>query len=48
MEEKDYQKVEEWAHKMRIKCIKMTHKAGRNGGHMGGALSSVEIFASLY
>lgn len=48
MEEKDIKKVEEWAHKMRIKCIELTHKAGKNGGHMGGALSAMEIFASLY
>ncbi len=26
----------------------MTYKAGKNGGHLGGALSSVEIFAVLY
>lgn len=48
MEEKDIKKVEEWAHKMRVKCIELTHNAGKNGGHMGGALSAMEIFASLY
>ena len=48
MEEKDFKKVEEWAHKMRVKSIEMTHSAGKNGGHMGGALSSMEIFAALY
>lgn len=48
MEEIDRKKLESWSHQMRIKCIELTHKAGKNGGHMGGALSSMEIFASLY
>ncbi len=48
MEDNQIKKIERWAHDMRIKCIYLTHKAGKNGGHMGGALSSMEIFASLY
>ena len=48
MNEKEIKKIEEWAHKMRVKCIELTHNAGKNGGHMGGALSAMEIFASLY
>jgi transketolase len=40
--------AESWAQKMRVKSIELTYKAGKNGGHIGGALSSVEIFASLY
>mgnify|MGYP003293002425 CR=1 FL=1 len=41
-------KIAEWSRSMRKKIIELTYKAGRNGGHMGGALSSVEIFATLY
>lgn len=41
-------RITDWSHKMRIQCIEQTYKAGRNGGHMGGALSSIEIFAALY
>lgn len=48
MEINEIKKLEEWAHKMRVKCIELTHNAGKNGGHMGGALSAMEIFASLY
>ena len=43
-----YQVITDWSHKMRIQCIEHTYKAGRKGGHMGGALSSIEIFAALY
>lgn len=48
MEDIKVKQIEEWAHKMRVKCIELTYMAGKNGGHMGGALSSIEIFASLY
>lgn len=41
-------KICEWSRLMRMKSVEMTYKAGRNGGHMGGALSSMEIFATLY
>jgi transketolase len=34
--------------KMRIKAIKMAYKAGSNGAHLGGGLSAVEIFSTLY
>lgn len=47
MEEK-ITKIYKWSNLMRNKIIDLTYKAGRNGGHMGGALSSVEIFATLY
>lgn len=46
--EKKVETINEWSHKMRNQIIDLTYKAGRNGGHMGGALSSVEIFATLY
>ena len=48
MEEKEIKNLKEWAHRMRVKSIELTHNAGKNGGHIGGALSSIEIFASLY
>lgn len=40
--------INRWSKIIRNGIIDSTFKAGRNGGHMGGALSSVEIFATLY
>lgn len=34
--------------RMRLNAIKMAHKAGNNGAHLGGGLSAIEIFATLY
>ena len=34
--------------KLRKKSLKMAFEAGRNGAHLGGGLSMVEIFAVLY
>lgn len=33
---------------MRLKALEMAYKSGKNGSHVGGALSSVEIFAVLF
>lgn len=40
--------INDWSHKMRVSTVEMTHNAGRNGAHIGGALSAIEIFATLY
>lgn len=34
--------------RMRINAIEMAYKAGNNGAHLGGGLSAIEIFATLY
>lgn len=36
------------ANKIRIYNIEMTYRAGKNGSHTGGALSSADILAALY
>ncbi len=46
--DENVKKIVYWSREIRKKCVEMTYKAGRNGGHMGGALSTVEIFAALY
>lgn len=40
--------INRWSKNIRNGIIDSTFRAGRNGGHMGGALSSVEIFATIY
>lgn len=40
--------IEEMSRQMRLRIIDLTYKAGKNGAHLGGSLSSVEIFATLY
>lgn len=34
--------------RMRIKALEMAYLAGKNGAHLGGSLSSIEILAVLY
>lgn len=34
--------------KLRLKALEVAHKSGKNGSHLGGGLSAIEIFASLY
>lgn len=33
---------------MRLRSLKMAYNAGNNGAHLGGGLSAIEIFATLY
>ena len=44
----DKNKISQTASDIRKDVINLTYKAGKNGAHIGGALSSVEIFATLY
>lgn len=36
------------ARKMRLKALEIAFKSGKNGAHLGGGLSAIEIFAVLY
>ena len=36
------------AYRMRLKALEMAYHAGANGAHLGGGLSCIEIFATLY
>lgn len=40
--------LNQMAHNIRRDVLRMTAKAGPNGGHIGGSFSSAEIFAVLY
>lgn len=40
--------IEEMAYRMRLYALRMAHDAGRNGAHLGGGLSCIEILAALY
>lgn len=44
----EFDSVEEAAKRMRYRCIEMTYNAGSAGAHIGGALSLIEIMATLY
>jgi len=44
----DNKNLSDLAKKLRIKSLKMANKVGRKGAHLGGGLSTVEIFAVLY
>lgn len=48
MEEKNLDELRNLADRIRITAIEMAHAAGNKGAHLGGSLSSVEIFAVLY
>lgn len=39
---------QQFAKKLRLKALEMAYKSGKNGSHVGGGLSAVEIFAALY
>jgi transketolase len=36
------------AHCMRIRALELAYRSGKNGAHLGGGLSAIEIFATLY
>lgn len=36
------------AKQMRLRALEMAYASGKNGAHLGGGLSAIEIFASLY
>ncbi len=40
--------IQEMSKAMRLRIIELTYNAGNKGAHLGGSLSSVEIFATLY
>lgn len=42
------QQIVEMSNTMRLRMMELTFKAGKNGSHIGGSLSSVEILATLY
>lgn len=42
------QEIKDLAKKIRMDVLDITYKAGVNGGHIGGALSSADILAVLY
>lgn len=37
-----------FAKQLRLSALEMAHKSGKNGSHLGGGLSAIEIMASLY
>jgi transketolase len=40
--------LKEFARKMRLRILELAYGVGKNGAHVGGSLSSVEIFSTLY
>lgn len=40
--------LQEMSKRMRILSLEMAHNAGKNGAHLGGGLSAIEILAVLY
>ncbi|MEO8173147.1 MAG: transketolase [Sediminibacterium sp.] len=48
MNKENIEKVTLMAHRMRRRSLKMALDCDRNGSHLGAALSTIEIFASLY
>lgn len=48
MDAKKFGELRELADRIRITAIEMAYVAGNKGAHLGGSLSSVEIFAVLY
>ena len=37
-----------FARQLRLKALEIAYKSGKNGSHIGGGLSAIEIFAALY
>ncbi len=37
-----------FAKQLRLKALEMAYKSGKNGSHIGGGLSAIEIFAALF
>lgn len=48
MDKKKEQNIIHLAAEIRNKSLEMAYKAGKNGSHIGGALSLAEVFAVLY
>lgn len=46
--EEKIKKLESMAKRMRLRALKMAYIAGTRGAHIGGSLSSIEVFAVLY
>ena len=46
--ENNTEQLEKLSKRMRLKALDMAYWAGKNGAHLGGGLSSIEIFAVLY
>ena len=44
----DITSIKELAKRMRLRSLTMAYKAGKNGAHLGGGLSLIEIMAVLY
>lgn len=44
----DIDGINKLAIKLRKRALEIAYKSGRNGSHLGGGLSTVEIFATLY
>lgn len=42
------EECKEIAKRMRLRALKMAFDSGKNGAHLGGGLSAIEIFATLY
>jgi len=40
--------LEDMSKRMRLKALDMAYSAGKNGAHLGGGLSAIEIFTVLY
>ena len=38
----------QFAKQLRLKALEMAYKSGKNGSHVGGGLSAIELFAALY
>lgn len=38
----------QFSKQLRLKALEMAYKSGKNGSHIGGGLSAIEIFAALY
>jgi transketolase len=48
MDNKEINRIKAFAQRMRNRSLKMALDCDRNGSHLGAALSTIEIFASLY
>lgn len=40
--------IYETIRQMRLRALEMAYNSGKNGAHLGGGLSTIEIFAVLY
>lgn len=48
MEQLQLEQIKRTAHQVRLQIIKSAYVAGKNGAHLGGGLSLVEIVSTLY